>query len=42
MSSRPDPDLSSWQVAMRVLFACAVTVIVIFGIYVAIRWLAGA
>jgi Tfp pilus assembly protein PilO len=35
------PDLTGWQLAVRVVFACAVTLAVIAGAYFSIRWLAG-
>jgi hypothetical protein len=42
MSDNLNPDLNLWQIAARVLFSCAVTALMIVGVYFAIRWLAGA
>jgi hypothetical protein len=35
------PEITGWQLAVRVMFACGVTLAVIVGAYFSIRWLAG-
>jgi hypothetical protein len=41
MSNTLNPNTSAWQIAVRVLLFCAVTVVAIVGIYFTIRGLAG-
>jgi hypothetical protein len=35
------PEMTGWQLTARVMFACGVTLAVIVGAYLSIRWLAG-
>jgi hypothetical protein len=35
------PDMTGWQLAVRVMFAFGVTLAVIVGAYFSIRWVAG-
>jgi Tfp pilus assembly protein PilO len=35
------PDMTGWQLAVRVIFSCIITLAVIAGAYFSIRWLAG-
>jgi hypothetical protein len=34
------PEITGWQLVVRVMFACGVTLAVIAGAYFSIRWLA--